>query len=427
MRADKTPAHVIVVGAGSAGLAAARELARAGRRVTVLEARERCGGRILPLSTAEFGYPTEGGAEFIHGAAPVTLELMRDAGLRTQPRGGTRWSRLAGHWTAAERKLPHADRFFAELARIRTDLPIAEFLERHFAGPAYTELRRRITRTVEGYDAADPKRASTLALREEWLAQGEEHGRIAGGYGALIDYLCADSVRHGATIRFGAAVGAIEETGDGVLVRCRDGQALEAGGVVLTVPLPILSELNLPPLAAARAAVVADIGFGNVIKFLFRFASAWWTEWQGEDRRDLAFVLSDAAGVPTWWSQYPQPYPVLTGWCAGPRADRVAALSGAELIGLGLKDLAEIFDETPERIESRLVAGHAINWGADPFARGAYSYATVGTRHAQAVLRQPAGRVFFSGEALYTGPDMGTVEAALASGRDTARLLLASP
>jgi choline dehydrogenase-like flavoprotein len=62
--------RVLIIGAGAAGLMAARELARAGRKVAILEARNRCGGRIHPLPTAEFGYPAEGGAEFVHGEDP---------------------------------------------------------------------------------------------------------------------------------------------------------------------------------------------------------------------------------------------------------------------------------------------------------------------------------------------------------------------
>ena len=81
--------HFVVVGAGAAGLMTARELARAGHRVTILEARARCGGRIYPLPTHEFGYPAEGGAEFLHGAAPVTRALMREARLSLSPRRGT--------------------------------------------------------------------------------------------------------------------------------------------------------------------------------------------------------------------------------------------------------------------------------------------------------------------------------------------------
>src|SRR5207237_3775891 len=88
--------HFVVVGAGAAGLMAARELARAGKRVTIVEARERCGGRIYPLPAEEFGYPAEGGAEFVHGAAAVTRSVMREAGLSLLPRAGTRWSSRTG-------------------------------------------------------------------------------------------------------------------------------------------------------------------------------------------------------------------------------------------------------------------------------------------------------------------------------------------
>ena len=86
------PEHVVVVGAGAAGLMAARELVRAGRRVTILEARNRCGGRIHPLSSSEFGYRADGGAEFVHGEAPITHRLLREAGLSTLPLQGARWN-----------------------------------------------------------------------------------------------------------------------------------------------------------------------------------------------------------------------------------------------------------------------------------------------------------------------------------------------
>ena len=65
------PDHIVVMGAGAAGLMAARELVRTGKKVTIPEARDRCGGRIRPLPSADFGYPAEGGAEFVHGEAPV--------------------------------------------------------------------------------------------------------------------------------------------------------------------------------------------------------------------------------------------------------------------------------------------------------------------------------------------------------------------
>ena len=425
LAAIRHPTHILVVGAGAAGLMAARELARAGNQVTILEARDRCGGRIYPLPTEEFGYPAEGGAEFVHGAAPATRALMREAGVSLSPRGGTRWSTRTGKLLPDESSLPHLGRFYQALREVRADLSIAEFLETHFADRQYDELRRSITRTVEGYDAADPRRASTLALRDEWMARDDgQHGRIAKGYGELIEYLASECRGHGAAIHFRAAVTAIDEAHGQVAARCDHGATFEADAAILTVPPPLLSEIALPAAARERATATADIGFGNVVKILFRFATKWWANHGGRDLADLSFLLSDAR-VPTWWTQYPDGYPVLTGWLAGPKADRVSSLTEAELVDIGLASLAEIFDLPLDPIRKNLVAARAINWGNDPFARGAYSYATPKTREAQSVLRKPNGdAIFFSGEALYAGPDMGTVEAALASGHETAQTIL---
>jgi monoamine oxidase len=173
--------------------------------------------------------------------------------------------------------------------------------------------------------------------------------------------------------------------------------------------------------------VAPDIGYGNVVKLLLRFATRWWADHRGQDLTDLSFIISNAP-VPTWWTQQPAQHPVLTGWYAGPKADRVASLSEGELIDMGLASLAEIFELPEARIRANLVIARAINWGNDPFARGAYSYATVRSRAAQHVLKTVAeDAIFFSGEALYAGPDMGTVEAALASGQETAQTILAGP
>jgi monoamine oxidase len=317
--------------------------------------------------------------------------------------------------------------FYQALRELKADLPIAEFLETHFADRQFGELRRAVTRMVEGYDAADPRRVSTLALRDEWMGRERgQQGRIAEGHGALIEYLVSKCRGQGATIRLGAAVKAIEAGRGRIAAHCNDGAVLEADAAILAVPLPLLPEIALPAAAREKAVVAStEIGFGNVVKILLRFATKWWAGHGDRDLADLSFLFANAT-VPTWWTQHPADHPVLTGWFAGPKADKVARLTATELVDMGLASLAEIFNLPPDRIRRDLVTSQAINWGNDPFARGAYSYATPKTRAVQSALKKPdSGAVFFSGEALYAGRDMGTVEAALASGRETAQAILA--
>ncbi|MBR0708287.1 flavin monoamine oxidase family protein [Bradyrhizobium liaoningense] len=417
------PEHIVIVGAGAAGLMAARALARGGKRVTILEARERCGGRIHPLPASEFGYPADGGAEFIHGEAPVTRALLREAGLSLQEIEGTQWSFDGTGLSREERHDPHEAELQAVLAELKDDLTVTDFLHRHFSGPKYERLRYSIERMVEGYDAADPARASILALREEWMDGGHHaQARIVGGYGALIEFLAAECRGHGAAIRFGCVVSAIEEAGGALVVRCANGDVHGCDRVIVTVPLPLLPDIALPVAARTKAAAADDIGFGSVIKILLHFTRPWWREHK-PDLADMTFLLSDQA-IPVWWTRYPDERPVLTGWFGGPRTAELSHLDSQGLVDTGLDSLATIFGLPREAVARELVAAAATNWTHDPFARGAYSWATPRTRDAQAVLARADGAVLFSGEALYRGRDMGTVEAALSSGLATAETML---
>ena len=418
-----TSEHIVIVGAGAAGLMAAREFARAGKRVTILEARDRCGGRIHPLPTSEFGYAADGGAEFVHGEAPVTRGLAREAGLTVRAIGGAQWSFDGKTFSRESPRDPYDERLHAALRDLTEDLTVADFLRRHFAGPEYARLRRSVERMVEGYDAADPERASTLALRDEWMNDGHStQARIDGGYGGLIDFLAVGCRKSGVAIRLGAVVTAIEESHGKVVVRCTDGDAQLCNRVILTVPLPLLRDIALPAAARAKALAADDIGFGSVIKILLRFTRPWWRE-RREELADMIFLLSDET-IPVWWTRYPDQHPVLTGWFGGPRTAELSHLDPQGLIDAGIDSLATIFGLTRDDLLRDLVAAEAANWAHDPFARGAYSWATPRTRAAQEILARADGPVLFSGEALYRGRDMGTVEAALASGQETAGLIL---
>jgi Flavin containing amine oxidoreductase len=145
------------------------------------------------------------------------------------------------------------------------------------------------------------------------------------------------------------ALTAIDESRGRIAACCHDGATVEADAAILTVPLPLLPEIALPQAVREKAAASTDIGFGNVVKILLRFTAKWWANRGGRDLADLTFLFSSAT-VPTWWTQHPAKYPVLTGWFAGPKADTVARLTVSELVDMGLASLAEIFDLSLDRI-----------------------------------------------------------------------------
>jgi monoamine oxidase len=425
--AASSPKHIIIIGAGAAGLMAARELSRAGCAVTILEAQDRCGGRIAPLAAAQFGYPAEAAAEFIHGEAPVTRALMREAGLSLLPISGTRWTSANGIFSDRERDAFDEPCLHKALQELQHDLPLAEFLRRHVGGPEHAKLRDAIHRMVEGYDAADPERISTFAIRDEWM--GGDHatgGRVDGGYGRLIDFLVGRCRDLGVVIRTAAVVTAIADIDGGVEVRCADDDVHTGDAAILTVPIPLLRTIAVPVAMQPIVDDTARKGFGNVIKVLLRFERRWWAD----DPRlhDMTFLLSDEADAAfrVWWTQFPNESPVLTGWLGGPKTQALADCDEDQLVAAALASLAAIFRRPAADLKQQLVSARAFDWSKHPFAQGAYSYAVPEPDDAETAAVGKRGPVFLAGEALYRGRDMGTVEAALASGLQAATSILTS-
>jgi monoamine oxidase len=418
--------EIIIVGAGAAGLMAARELSKAGKKIIVLEARDRVGGRIFPLSENEFGYAAAGGAEFVHGKARVTKALLKEAGLTYEPtpedaemwrfengkliRGDS--NPAANGEFAANRKL-----LYKKLQVLKKDLPIAKFLSKNFSGVKYKGMKSWIIRMVEGFDAADPNLISTFSLRDEWLGQQEwEQGRVKEGYKPMLDFLIEECKKNKVRFIFDQQVESVE-IADTIKLLVKGKKVYQAEKVILTFPIPILRQMNFNPKLSKKIQAANNIGFGQIIKVLMRFKDSFWPS-------KMSFLFSSEI-VGSWWTQYPKNYKVLTGWISGPRALKLKDKTDAEIIKLAITSLSIIFQIEESKLKQNLLASKVINWPKDPFTKGAYSYSKVKSEAAYTELRSSyRNQVYFVGEAVYLEKQTATVEGALASGLDAAKKIL---
>lgn len=418
---------VIVVGAGAAGLMAAHQLTRAGEKVTVLEARDRCGGRIHTIDGIELG------AEFIHGDLPITLSLLKHARIALQPSGGEMWQQCNGTFYNDDRFIDGWDVLMERLGALKTDVSINEFLESEFPEDKYNGLKTSVRRFASGYDSADPDKASTFALRREWLEEDESNQyRVKGGYGGMIAYLAGEVTKHGGNILFCKIAKQVKWSKRGVEVKTAGGEIYVAAKLLVAVPLGVLRAEPSEPAAISFDPGIPDhqkalhqIGFGSVVKILLEFDRAFWKDEHihnltGKDPKNIGFVLSDEA-IPVWWTQIPRQSKVLTSWLSGPAAETKKALSENEFLALSLASLSKIFKQDLDELKRLLVASRIVNWTTEPFTLGSYDYDMLGSAAARNVVAKPiANTLFFAGEYAYGGPAMGTVEAALTSGKEIA-------
>ncbi len=414
---------VLVLGAGIAGLSAARTLAAQGKTVAVLEARSRIGGRIFSQHQQGFALPVELGAEFIHGRPPELWQLIAEAHLDAYELDG---DILCFEQNALREcgEAPNGFDLMRELPQEGPDQSFAEWIaQKNLTGP----VAESAIAFVEGFNAADASRIGIAALRKQQDAEDAIEGhlafRIRDGYTALPAFLLSEFQRAGGEIFLSTVANSVEWQQGRVRIRAvQQGQdhLFEAAQCVITVPLGVLQtgSIHFDPAPASTLHAAAQMAMGSAKRATFLFRERFW-----QTQFPNAHFLFSQHDLPrVWWAPSPDATPMLTGWVGGPKALDAAVLYDQTFAEAGLKALARIFSVPEKHLRELLVSWHTHDWHRDPFSLGAYSYAPTGASDASEKMAQPVEKtLFFAGEHTDTTGHWGTVHGALVSGLRAAR------
>jgi monoamine oxidase len=424
----KEDADVLIIGAGAAGLAAARELSRAGRKVLILEARDRIGGRI---HTHFDSWPIELGAEFVHGKPPETLQIAERARLKLQELPNLHWHMHNGVLTKSREFWSRVEKVMDEMSRYTgPDQNFAEYLDHYTRRTPIEDIESIATLYVEGFHAAHADQISVIGLNKTNKAaeeiEDEKQFRVENGYAPIVQSLLDDAVEGGATLHLNTAVEEVKWQRHQVEVLSGTG-SFKARRLIITLPLTLLqssgeqtARVRFTPALTEIQDAANRLAMGQVVKAVLRFREPFWED--SVELKDLTFIHALGETLPTWWSQFPVRAPVLVGWAGGTRADKLSLESEDALLDHAFESLSHIFRTSKSVLEQSLIQFYTHNWHKDPFSAGAYSYIPVGGLDAQARLAQPLDdTLFFAGEATNTEGHHGTVHGAIATGLRAAR------
>jgi monoamine oxidase len=444
---DKT---VTVIGAGLAGLSAAYDLQRAGWRVTVLEARDRVGGRVYSVRSFSNGLVAEAGGEFIEDSHARMLALAKQFDLKLGRVGS--WQGQEGDWASFEGKSgPMSDaniwgtnlpseirKIWAALAELGKQVPdphqpqaapeaqhldqqsTAEWLDGLNVHPL---AKNDFVQHVRSEYTTEPERHSLLDLARNAAmfystTERKSNWCVIGG-NDLIPRALADGL---SDVRLNTVVTSISAMDDGVMVAHKIGNSyrtISSAFAILAVPLSTARLIKFdPPLPPAHQSMINEVSYGTVTKVMIQYRKRFWNDngWNGR-------LATDAPIVYTWHatSHFDAEDGIITVYTGGEPGAKLAALPDEERIRVAVAEVEKVFPGSSELIEHTAT----VAWPNEPFSRGSYMALGPGevTAHWR-TLFEPAGCLFFAGE--HATAYQGYMEGAVESGQRAAAMILSS-
>lgn len=417
--------NVIVIGAGMAGLSAAKELAEKGFDVLVLESRDRSGGRIW--TDFSLDVPVDLGAAWIHGKKKNPIfDLARKNRIKMAPSGFTKAELIDddGKKVSQLRQILNAGRANRIMPRLKRlakrldkDVSVAEAIrmlidETGMKGEELLFLNRHLIE-FQALNAANLEEQSLFALTEDSLAFEGGDLVFPEGFAQIFE-----NMTQGIHIKYRETVLAVNHTDHGVTVETNKGKH-DADAVVITLPLGVLKAGRVkfsPPLPQSMQSSIEKVTVGAFNKIAMRFKETFWNP--DCDSIELASAKSDFVCQFVNWHKHSKE-PILIACLAADTARKWEGYSDEEVESRMEALLKRMYGSSASKPVSTVIT----RWGQDQFASGAYSVVRPGNNVEDfEALAQPVGRLFFAGEAT-ARLNQGTVPGAYLSGMRAAKQL----
>lgn len=420
--------EIIIIGAGIAGLSAARILHDHGLSVTILEARDRAGGRVWTDNS--LGVPLDMGASWIHGIKKNPIHKLvkqhRIKTLVTDYESGILYD--ADGRAFPDSEVVETEKRFNKLMKkldvereeLDEDMSLKDGIEMILAKQDLTDTQRRLLEYWITAEIEHDISANTSDLSLWYWDQDEEfkgdHVIFPGGYSQIVTQLAKDL-----DIRYEEVVEHIQYNEDGVTIKTANKHSYTASHAIITLPLGVLknNQVNFsPPLPKKKQKAIQRLNMGDFCKVYLRFPDIFWDK----EYEFIEYTSNKQGQWVSWMNYYPYiKHPILVAFNTGQFARTLEKMPDTEIVAQAMSTLKTIYGNSiPNPTDSFIT-----RWGRDPYTLGAYSYIPVGSKgkHYDHMAEPVDNRLFFAGESTYREYP-ATVHGAFLSGiREAKRII----